>query len=166
MLWYEDKNIKIEFDNIPCTTMLFPLPSMTKQEKEDIKKKPFLNKKPLYVKIIDKRNTKKIIYSFGIDKGYRWDGASIPRAFWRLIGSKTDPEFQIASLLHDKLCENHSFINNDRYLSTLVLIGCMKSADVCALKRWLIKHTVDNYQKLCGWKAQKSAKYFKCDNFS
>ena len=150
-MWYKDAQIEINFNIIPCTTMLFPLPSMSKQEKKEITEKPFLNKRALWVKILDKRNTKRIVYSFWIDKGYRWDGASIPRAFWRLIGSKTEPEFQIASLLHDKLCENHSFINNDRYLSTLVLIGCMKSADVCAIKRWLIKHTVDNYQKFCHW---------------
>ncbi len=160
MLWYKDKEIEIDFNIIPCTTMLFPLPKMSKEEKEDIKNKPFLNKKRLSVTITDKRKVHKKglklwdnVYSFKIEDGYRWDGASIPRAFWRLIGSKTDPEFQIASLLHDKLCENHSFINNDRYLSTLVLIGCMKSADVCAFKRWLIKHSVDNYQKFCGWKS-------------
>ena len=155
MLWYKDDEIEIDFNIIPCTTMLFPLPSMSKQEKKEITDKPFLNKKPLFVTVFDKRRAEQAEYKFLIDKGYQWDGASIPRAFWRLIGSKTEPEFQIASLLHDTLCENHSFINNDRYLSTLVLIGCMKSADVCAFKRWLIKHSVDNYQKFCGWKKIK-----------
>ena len=150
MLWYKDKEIEIDFNTIPCTTMLFPLPFMTKQEKKEIKHKPFLNKKPLFVTVIDKRKDKPSEYKFLINKGYRWDGASIPRVFWRLIGSKTEPEFQIASLLHDKLCENHSFINNDRSLSTLVLIGCMKSADVGALKCCLIKYSVDNYQKYAG----------------
>ncbi len=148
IIWYEDKKIKIEFDKIPKTTMLFPLPDMTKQEKNDIKDNPFVNLENLSVIIEDKRKYKK--YSFVIEEGYRWDGATIPRLFWRLIGSKTEPEFQVASMLHDKLCENHSFINNDRYLSTLVLIGCMKCADVCPLKRWLVKHSVDNYQKIMG----------------
>ena len=151
MLWYKDDEIEIDFNIIPVTTMLFPLPDMTKKEKEEVKKRPFLNKKRLSVAIVDKRETEKE-YRFMIEQNYRWDGASIPRIFWHLIGSKTEPEFQIASLLHDKLCENHNFINNDRYLSTLVLIGCMKCADVCAFKRWLIKHSVDNYQKFCGWR--------------
>ncbi len=148
--WYEDKKIKIEFDKIPKTTMIFPIPNMSKSEIKAVKEKPFVNLQELDVILTDKRESIKK-YKFTVEKEYRWDGASIPRVFWRLIGSKTEPEFQIASLLHDKLCENHSFINNDRYLSTLVLIGCMKSADVCAFKRWLIKHSVDNYQKFCGW---------------
>ncbi len=149
--WYEDKKIKIEFDKIPKTTMLFPIPSMTKEEKASVKKEPFVNLENISINIKDKR--KDIEYKFIIEKGYKWDGATIPRLFWRLIGSKTEPDFQIASMLHDKLCENHEFINNDRYLSTLVLIGCMKSADVCPLKRWLVKHSVDNYQKIAGrWK--------------
>lgn len=151
--WYEDKEIKIEFDKIPKTTMLFPLPTMSKKEKKYIKKKPFLNLERLFAKITYKLHTNEIEYNFMIEEGYRWDGASIPRLFWRLIGSKTDSEFQIASMLHDKLCENHEFVNGDRYLSTLVLIGCMKAADVCAFKRWLIKHSVDNFQKFCGWQA-------------
>ncbi len=148
LTWYEDKKIKIEFDKIPKTTMLIPLPTMTKEEKMLIKKEPFINLENLSVILKDKR--KNTEYKFNIEEGYRWDGATIPRLFWRLIGSKTEPEFQIASMLHDKLCENHEYINNDRYLSTLVLIGCMKCADVCPLKRWLVKHSVDNYQKIIG----------------
>lgn len=146
--WYEDKKIKIEFDKIPKTTMLFPLPDMTKEEKKLIKKAPFVNLENLSVKLSDKRKNKE--YQFIIEEGYRWDGATIPRLFWRLIGSKTEPEFQIASMLHDKLCENHNLINNDRYLSTLVLVGGMKCAEVCAFKRFLVKHSVDNYQKIAG----------------
>ncbi len=163
--WYEDKKIKIEFDKIPKTTLLFPIPNMSKEEIQQIKEKPFINLQTLNIKITDKRKCLKE-YDIVIEKGYRWDGASIPRIFWHLIGTKTQPEFQIASMLHDKLCENHKLINNDRYLSTLVLIGCMKSAEVCAFKRWLIKHTVDNYQKFCGWVEDKTSKYFKCDNFT
>lgn len=149
LTWYEDKEIKIEFDDIPKTTMLFPLPTMTKEEKKDIKAKPFVNLERLFVKVTDKLKVAE--YNFLIESGYRWDGASIPRIFWRLIGSKTAPEFQIASLLHDKLCENHELVNKDRHLSTLVLIGCMKAADVASFKRWLIKHSVDNFQKFCNW---------------
>ena len=148
--WYEDKKIKIEFDKIPKTTMIFPIPNMTKEEKKAVKEKPFINLQELYIVITDKRKPINQ-YNITIEKGYRWDGASIPRIFWYLIGSKTQPEFQIPSMLHDKLCENHELINNDRYLSTLVLIGCMKSADVCPFTRWLIKHSVDNFQKFCGW---------------
>ncbi len=32
-----------------------------------------------------------------------WDGASIPRALWSLIGSPYHPKFQAASLVHDYL---------------------------------------------------------------
>ena len=91
MLWYEDDEIKIEFDKTPHTTLLFPLPSMTNDEKKDIKKKPFLNKIRLFVTLADKRQ-EGVQYGFLIEKGYRWDGATIPRALWRIIGAKTDPQ--------------------------------------------------------------------------
>lgn len=35
--------------------------------------------------------------------GFIFDGASIPRFFWRVIGSPFSPEFQKAALIHDYL---------------------------------------------------------------
>lgn len=40
---------------------------------------------------------------YTIPKGYKWDGASIPRIFWALVGSPFQPKFMRASLIHDFL---------------------------------------------------------------
>ena len=41
-----------------------------------------------------------------IGRGYTWDGASIPRQLWWLVGKPLDPRFALASLVHDWICEN------------------------------------------------------------
>ena len=154
LLWYKDEELEIHFSDIPCTTMMFPLPSMTKEEKKAIKKKPFLNKRELYVTIIDKQKEEPIEYRFRIERGYRWDGASIPPLFWMLIGPKTDPKFQIPSMIHDKMCENHSYIGNDRRLSTQVFEKCLVVSDVWEAKRKVMFHAIDFWQRFQHWKKQ------------
>lgn len=42
-------------------------------------------------------------YLIVIQKGYEWDGASIPRWAWSLIGHPLDDDHIIASLFHDAL---------------------------------------------------------------
>ena len=49
-------------------------------------------------------------YRIFINKGYNWDGASIPRLFWRIVGSQYDPQIAPASMVHDWLCEHKDFI--------------------------------------------------------
>lgn len=143
--WYKDNDLKIKFDRIPDVDISYPMPFYGEDRNKAICNKPFVNKEPLLVIL----SYGKYTYAFKVPSGYEWDGASIPRLFWRIIGSNTNPEFIIASMLHDRLCENHHFIDNDRYLSTLVLEKCLKVAGVGNLKRWLMKHCVDNYQKFC-----------------
>lgn len=145
--WYEDEDLTIEFNRIPDVDISFPMPFYGKDKNKAICNKPFLNKEPLDVTI----EASGSIFHFDIPAGYGWDGASIPVLFWRIIGSKYNPEFLIPSLLHDVLCENHGYINNDRYLSTMVLVKCLEAVNVPAYKCFLMKHCVDNYQKFCKW---------------
>ena len=42
-----------------------------------------------------------IQYDYELKRGYRWDGASIPKRFQWLIGRPTDAKFRVASLFHD-----------------------------------------------------------------
>lgn len=144
--WYKDEKFLIEFDKMPDVGISYPTPFYGKRENKEICKYPFINKSPLSVRItwLDE------VFPFDIEEGYCWDGASIPKFFWRVIGSNTEPEFIIASLLHDKLCENHHYVNNNRYLSTIVLEKCLKVGGAGSFKRWLMKHCVDNFQKICG----------------
>lgn len=147
--WYKNKDVGVYFDNMPDIRIRYATPGATKKEKESIKKYPFINNKNLAVSIFDYKNNKS--YEFTIPKNYCFDGASIPRIFWRVIGSKTDNTFLVAAMVHDYLCENHNLIDNNRYLSTLVFNDLLEVGGVPPFKRWLMKHSVDNFQKFCGW---------------
>ena len=147
--WYEDDEILIQFDKIPNLNVRFIMPWMNEIESKEISKKPFICLNDLNVVLKDKVLDE--VYNFLIPTGYIWDGASIPRVFWRLIGSKTDNKFLVPSLIHDVLCENHDYIENDRYFSTLVFERLLYVSKVNPISRWLIKHSVDNFQKFCGW---------------
>lgn len=71
------------------------------------KKKPFVLRNDVEY-LSEKYNGQH--YRICINKGYNWNGANIPRVFWRIIGSQYDPDFLPASMVHDWLCENKDFI--------------------------------------------------------
>lgn len=146
--WYKDGDVEIYFSITPHVDMRYSTPWMSKEEKKEIEEKPFINLKKLEVVLKDYYNHS---YNFSIPENYTWDGASIPRMFWRLIGSKTDPRFLIPSLIHDVLCENHKYVNNDRYFADRVFERLLYVSGVPAFNRWLMFHSVDNFQKFCGW---------------
>lgn len=148
IVWYSDKEIAILFDKVPNVTMRYVTPFTTEEEKKEINKKPFICSSGLKVLIKDKIEQEN--HEIDIEKYYAWNGANIPRVFWRLMGSKTDNRFLIPSMIHDKLCENHDIIDNDRYLSTIIFERLLYVSKVNPFSRWLMKHSVDNYQKICG----------------
>ena len=150
--WCSNKNVTVFFDDIPRIGIRYILPSTDKELKKSIKKFPFINKKILKVKLMDKRKTK--IYKFEIPKYYCFDGASIPRLFWRVIGPKTDNKFLIPAFIHDVLCENHHYVDNDRKFSTLVFDAVLEVSEVYPLKRFFMKNSVDFYQRFCGWRGK------------
>ena len=148
--WYKSDRLSIFFDNIPSIAIRYPLPSHNELEKLSIKQYPFINRRDLKVKLFDNEKSKS--YGFEIPKGYCFDGASIPRVFWRLIGSKTDNSFLIPALVHDILCEHHNYIDNDREFSTEVFNALLEVSEVGKFKRFLMKHSVNVFQKLfCKW---------------
>ncbi len=151
--WYKDKDLAIFFDKRPSVSVRYALPSMSMADKNAVAKYPFENKLSLKVVLFNHQKQKK--YEFVIPKGYCWDGATIPRLFWRLIGSKTDSRFLIPSMIHDVLCENHEYVGFDRYFSTCVFERLLYISGVSAFNRWLIFHSVDNFQKFCNWEDTK-----------
>ena len=145
---YCDLDTAVYFDNVPLIGIRYMLPSTSKEERKSIKKYPFINKTNLGVSLYDIKKGK--TYSFVIPKGYCFDGASVPRFFWRIIGSNTDNQFLLAALVHDILCENHSYIDNDREFSTRVFHLLLKESGVKPLKRFLMKHSVNIFQMYFG----------------
>lgn len=150
--WYSNKYVKICFDNIPKIAIRYILPNQSNDKKKSVKKYPFINRKNLKVCLKDKKKNK--TYNFEIPKGYCFDGASVPRFFWRVIGPNTDNKFLIAALIHDALCENHHYIDNDRHFSTQVFNALLEASDVYPFKRFLMKNSVDFYQRFCNWRHQ------------
>ena len=148
--WCSNKDVDVFFDDIPRVCIRYVLPTSGKKEKKSIKKYPFINKRKLKVRLWDKKKNK--IYNFEIPKDYCYDGASVPRFFWRVIGSNTDNKFLIAALVHDVLCENHHYVDNDRAFSSRVFNVLLEASDVSAFKRFLMKNSVDFYQRFCDWK--------------
>lgn len=150
MEWVNNEKVKVEFSNVPRIGIRYILPSHTDFEKQCIKKYPFVLRQSVEVNLYDK--VKERGYGFKINKGYCYDGASIPRMFWRLIGAPTDNKFLIAALVHDYLCENHHLILNDREFSTEVFNALLEESEVNKFKRFLMKYSVDTFQRFfCDW---------------
>ncbi len=148
--WFKDKNVGIFFDDVPLLGIRYSLPSMTKEERKSVERNPFICKRELGVKLADYRKTK--TYSFKIPKGYCYDGASIPRLFWRVIGANTDNRFLIPALVHDVLCEHHEYIENDRSFSTNVFNALLISSGIGTVKRFCMKNSVGFFQTIfCMW---------------
>ena len=112
--WYSNSEAGIFFDDIPHLGIRYYIPSMSLDEKKSIEKYPFINKKALKVRLADYSKDK--TYNFEIPKGYCYDGATIPKIFWRVIGANTDNRFLVPALIHDVLCENHAYVDNDSYV--------------------------------------------------
>lgn len=151
--WYKSDKLSILFSDTPHVCVRYILPTHTEQEKKSIKKYPFICKTRLDVELIDSIKNK--TYKFTIPKGFCYDGASIPRIFWRLIGANTDNSFLIPALIHDWLCENHSHIDNDRNFSSEVFNALLEVSEVGSLKRYMMKHSVNLWQRFCGWEENK-----------
>ena len=90
-------------------------------------------------------------YCFVIEKGYTWDGATIPFGFRWLIGAKGSSEFLNPSMVHDKMCENHEIVGNDRQLSSMIFRELLIASGVSKLKAKTMYYAVDNFQRFCGW---------------
>lgn len=146
------KNIKIYSDREPCIAVRSILPFHTTKEKEDIKRYPFLNKRNINFFI----HYKDEIYTIFLPKNYKWDGATIPRLFWRVIGPKGDNAFLLASMVHDKMCECKWLVKNNRKLSSLIFKELLLSSGVGEIKASIMYNAVDTYQKfVSGWSREK-----------
>ena len=117
------------------------------------KKYPFELFNTVTVKII----TTKREFKFDIFKGYTWNGADIPRFLWRLVGSRTDNDFLIASMLHDYLLEFNVFIMKEvlngeitkreyRRLTSLIFRELIKKQGTNVIKANVMSWCVDVFQ--------------------
>ena len=98
-------------------------------------------------------------FKFTVPKGYIWNGADIPRIFWRVIGSRTDNDFLIASMLHDYLLEFKVYMLNEvlkneinaseyRRLTSLIFREKIKKQGTNVIKANVMAWCVDVFQIL------------------
>lgn len=150
IMWYEGKELSIIFNHKPNTHTIEILPSMSQAEKDLAEMYPFINCTSLKVTLFDHIKGKK--YEFVITKHFRWDGATIPRLFWFIVGSKTNPKYRIPSLLHDFICNNKCLVDFDRKFSTKVFTACLEVAGVKKVRRNIMGFFVDLWQRFqVGW---------------
>lgn len=148
--WYSGKKAVIYFDKLPFVAVRYYVPFMTNEERKSIEKYPFISKTELNICLKNVR--KNIEYTFTVPKGYCYDGASIPRFFWRVAGSNYDNRYLVAALIHDVLCEHHEYVNNDRAFSTDVFNALLENSKVGNIKRFFMKNSVAFYQTIfCRW---------------
>lgn len=123
--------------------------------KDNKKKYPFELFNTIKVTII----TTKREFSFDIYKGYTYNGADIPKFFWRIIGSRTENDFLISSMLHDYLLQFKSYILNEcikekitieeyRRLTSLIFREKLKMQGTGTIKANVMSFAVDTFQML------------------
>jgi hypothetical protein len=67
-----------------------------------------------------------------IPEGYSWDGASIPRACWSIMGHPLEADLRLASLVHDWHCE-HATDEAERMVGDALFLLLLRQA---GLPRW------------------------------
>lgn len=137
--WCNKDYLTIKSDKAPHTAVRTPLPSDSKEERKDKKKKPYINKVDVCF-FIDYLGSHYTIY---IKKGYTWDGASCP-------GFHHIPALLDASMVHDMMCENHALIGHDRQLSSMIFREMGIASGVNKAFMYTAYYAVDNFQKFFG----------------
>ena len=72
------------------------------------------------------------VYKIGLPEGYSWDGATIPRVWWSIMGHPLKQEFRLASLVHDWRCE-HAKTGAERMVGDALFLELLEKA---GLPRW------------------------------
>ena len=72
------------------------------------------------------------VISITIPKGFKTDGASIPRLFWWLGWKPFDNDTLYPAIIHDFLYRWHF----PRLIADLIFLKMMENYGVCWIKRW------------------------------
>lgn len=149
----KEKIVSVCFSSIPDVRIRVINNDDAKEIINSKKKYPF----ELFDSLLVKVSTTQRNFEFTIFNGYTWNGADIPRFFWRIIGSRTDNDFLVASMLHDYLLEFKSYMMNEildnkltkkeyRRLTSLIFRHVIKEQGTNTIKANIMSWFVDVYQ--------------------
>lgn len=147
--WYKSERLAIFFSQMPNIIMRETNEDSNKFEVMDVENYPFRNVEPFVCTIFDHKEFKK--HQFVIPK-MNYDGATIPKFLWLIIGANTDPLYKRPALLHDYVCIHKEVIKNNRELSTEVFKAMLYREGVPKLRANIMCFFVDLFQRLfCHW---------------
>jgi hypothetical protein len=128
-------------DKEPRTAVRKPVPSDTIEERQEKKKKPYLNKSDVSFMV----NYLGTVYVIDIPKGYTWDGATC-------LGLHHIPKFLNASMVHDVICEKKCLVAYDRQLSSMIFREICIASGVNKVFAYLAYYAIEAFQKTQNWK--------------
>lgn len=143
----------INFDIVPDVRIRVINDNDTKETKQAKIKYPFELHNTVNVQVLTSYRE----FKFSIYNGYTWNGADIPKFFYRVIGSRTSNSYLIASMLHDYMLEFKSYmineillnqlsINEYRRLTSLIFREKIKAQGTSVIKANIMSWCVDVYQ--------------------
>ena len=143
MIFCDKEEIKIISDVEPDVCNRLGLPLIDEEELEDILKRPYMCRVSVnfFVKYLGKT------HQIFIEKGFKYDGATIPFGFRWLIGGKGNPKFLVASCVHDKMCKCPWLVGYNRYLSSLIFKELLIACGCGKIKANIMFGAVDTFQK-------------------
>ena len=83
-------------------------------------------------------------YEINVLKGFKTDGASIPRFLWSLIGAPFNGDYTFAAIIHDALYKSEYL---DRSIADKLFLDMMKELNVSFSKRYTMFLAVKSF----GW---------------
>lgn len=82
--------------------------------------------------LLEKETAFSLGYRITIDKGFDFDGASIPKWLWSIYGSPLNGNYVVASLIHDGLYASQKV---SKSVSDKIFLDIMKQSNVGYVKR-------------------------------
>lgn len=135
--------------------------------KKDKIKFPYELKNAVVVTVITNKRT----FSFSIYNGYTWNGADIIVFLWRIVGSRFNPEFRRASMVHDfmlefkeyifqQVLENKLKVKEYRRLTSLIFRHIIKNQGTGTIKANIMSWCVDVFQMVHRKEWQKCKTFY------
>lgn len=95
--------------------------------------------------------TDKRAFAFDIYKNFVWNGADIPRMVWTIIGTPTENDYLIPSMIHDYILEFKNYILHDKLHYELTLNEYLDLTSQIFCKALILQGVSEKKAKLMSW---------------